>query len=108
MKETVVLKTDLKGLKLLGRGKVRDIYKVDDKLLLVASDRLSAFDVVMPDGPAIAGGVRGSRLPLRVGLGRVQGEGRGLWHLPTEGDARVGSASRADFHAGNQGGAGTA
>ncbi|MEK7598622.1 MAG: phosphoribosylaminoimidazolesuccinocarboxamide synthase, partial [Patescibacteria group bacterium] len=50
MKETVVLKTDLKGLKLLGRGKVRDIYKVDDKLLLVASDRLSAFDVVMPDG----------------------------------------------------------
>jgi phosphoribosylaminoimidazole-succinocarboxamide synthase len=37
-------------LKLLGRGKVRDIYDVDGKLLLVASDRLSAFDVVMPDG----------------------------------------------------------
>jgi phosphoribosylaminoimidazole-succinocarboxamide synthase len=37
-------------LKLLGRGKVRDIYEVDGKLLLVASDRLSAFDVVMPDG----------------------------------------------------------
>ncbi len=47
--ETVV-ETKLAGLTLLGRGKVRDIYEVDGKLLLVASDRLSAFDVVMPDG----------------------------------------------------------
>jgi phosphoribosylaminoimidazole-succinocarboxamide synthase len=45
-----VVETSLAGLKLLGRGKVRDIYEVDGKLLLVASDRLSAFDVVMPDG----------------------------------------------------------
>jgi len=45
-----VVETSLSGLKLLGRGKVRDIYEVDGKLLLVASDRLSAFDVVMPDG----------------------------------------------------------
>jgi phosphoribosylaminoimidazole-succinocarboxamide synthase len=37
-------------MKFLGRGKVRDIYEVDGMLLLVASDRLSAFDVVMPDG----------------------------------------------------------
>jgi phosphoribosylaminoimidazole-succinocarboxamide synthase len=37
-------------MKFIGRGKVRDIYEVDGKLLLVASDRLSAFDVVMPDG----------------------------------------------------------
>ena len=37
-------------LKLLARGKVRDIYAVDDEhLLLVTTDRLSAFDVVMPD-----------------------------------------------------------
>src|SRR5689334_4961029 len=37
-------------LRLLGRGKVRDIYEVDaERLLLVASDRLSAFDVVFPD-----------------------------------------------------------
>lgn len=50
MKESVVLETKLEGLKFLGRGKVRDIYEVDGKLLLVASDRLSAFDVVMPDG----------------------------------------------------------
>jgi phosphoribosylaminoimidazole-succinocarboxamide synthase len=45
-----VVETKLTGLTLLGRGKVRDIYEVDGKLLLVASDRLSAFDVVMPDG----------------------------------------------------------
>ena len=48
--QTTVVETSLSGLKLLGRGKVRDIYDVDGKLLLVASDRLSAFDVVMPDG----------------------------------------------------------
>ncbi len=45
-----VFETKLSGLTLLGRGKVRDIYEVNDKLLLVASDRLSAFDVVLPDG----------------------------------------------------------
>ena len=50
MSQTTVVETSLSGLKLLGRGKVRDIYEVDGKLLLIASDRLSAFDVVMPDG----------------------------------------------------------
>jgi len=45
-----VVETKLSGLTLVGRGKVRDIYEVEGKLLLVASDRLSAFDVVMPDG----------------------------------------------------------
>lgn len=39
------------GLPLLYRGKVRDLYQIDDQhLLIVASDRLSAFDVVLPDG----------------------------------------------------------
>ncbi len=38
----------LPGLTLYNRGKVRDIYAVDDKLLLVATDRISAFDVVLP------------------------------------------------------------
>lgn len=47
MAETVV-KTDIKGLKLLARGKVRDIYDLGDKLLIIATDRLSAFDVVLP------------------------------------------------------------
>jgi phosphoribosylaminoimidazole-succinocarboxamide synthase len=44
----VVLQTDFPGLKLLGRGKVRDIYELGDRLLIVATDRLSAFDVVLP------------------------------------------------------------
>ena len=43
-----ILTTEFKGLKLAGRGKVRDIYDFEDHLLIVASDRLSAFDVVLP------------------------------------------------------------
>ncbi len=38
----------LAGLTLYNRGKVRDIYDLDDKLLLVATDRISAFDVILP------------------------------------------------------------
>jgi phosphoribosylaminoimidazole-succinocarboxamide synthase len=49
MSGDVLLKSDFKGLDLVKRGKVRDIYDVDDKLLIVASDRMSAFDVVMDD-----------------------------------------------------------
>ncbi len=46
---SALYESHLKGLQLLGRGKVRDLYRVDeDHLLMVASDRLSAFDVVMP------------------------------------------------------------
>ncbi len=45
-----VFESDLPSLKRIARGKVRDIYAVgDDRLLLVASDRLSAFDVILPD-----------------------------------------------------------
>jgi phosphoribosylaminoimidazole-succinocarboxamide synthase len=45
-----VFETKLAGLQLLHRGKVRDVYALDDDLmLLVATDRLSAFDVVLPD-----------------------------------------------------------
>jgi phosphoribosylaminoimidazole-succinocarboxamide synthase len=44
-----LLKTVFPGLKLAGRGKVRDNYEVDGKLLIVATDRISAFDVVMPN-----------------------------------------------------------
>ncbi len=43
-----LFKTDFPGLHLLHRGKVRDIYKVGGYLLIVATDRLSAFDVVLP------------------------------------------------------------
>jgi phosphoribosylaminoimidazole-succinocarboxamide synthase len=44
-----LMETELPGLKLLKRGKVRDIYDMGDSLLMVASDRMSAFDVIMPD-----------------------------------------------------------
>jgi phosphoribosylaminoimidazole-succinocarboxamide synthase len=44
-----VAETSLPGLKLLGRGKVRDVYEADDRhLLIVATDRISAFDCVLP------------------------------------------------------------
>jgi phosphoribosylaminoimidazole-succinocarboxamide synthase len=39
--------TDYKELKLFRRGKVRDVYEIEDKLLIVATDRISAFDVIM-------------------------------------------------------------
>lgn len=50
MNETVVLSTNIEGLPPPRRGKVRDIYETKDHLLIVATDRVSAFDVVLPDG----------------------------------------------------------
>ena len=49
MTSQIVLTTEFKALKLKGRGKVRDIYDLGDRLLIVATDRMSAFDVVMPN-----------------------------------------------------------
>lgn len=43
-----ISETNFPGLKLRGRGKVRDIYELGDELLIVATDRLSAFDLVLP------------------------------------------------------------
>jgi len=45
-----LLSTDFKGLKLFKRGKVRDVYDLGNELLVVSSDRVSAFDVVLPCG----------------------------------------------------------
>ncbi|MDF1578952.1 MAG: phosphoribosylaminoimidazolesuccinocarboxamide synthase [Desulfobulbales bacterium] len=42
-----ITETNFKNLNLIHRGKVRDLYEVEDKLLMVATDRISAFDVVM-------------------------------------------------------------
>ena len=47
--KTSVSKTDFQELKLVKRGKVRDVYDLGEHLLMVATDRISAFDVVMPD-----------------------------------------------------------
>src|SRR6185369_6543952 len=52
-----VLHTNYPGLKFLKRGKVRDIYDLGEHLLIVATDRLSAFDVVMPQGIPFKGKV---------------------------------------------------
>ena len=49
MPHEVVLQTNL-PLPLFGRGKVRDTYDLDDRLLMVATDRLSAFDSILPNG----------------------------------------------------------
>ncbi len=48
--EKAVLKTEITEYPLYNRGKVRDIYEIDDKLLIISTDRLSAFDVILPNG----------------------------------------------------------
>jgi phosphoribosylaminoimidazole-succinocarboxamide synthase len=47
---SIVLESNLPGLKMVNRGKVRDIYDLGENLLIVTSDRLSAFDVIMNEG----------------------------------------------------------
>ncbi len=46
----IVIQTNFEDLKLVRRGKVRDVYEVGDNLLIVTTDRVSAFDVVLPNG----------------------------------------------------------
>ena len=46
----IVTSTDIKGLKKHATGKVRDIYDLGEHLLIIASDRISAFDVILPSG----------------------------------------------------------
>jgi len=50
MGSKVLLKTEFGDLKLFRRGKVRDVYDLGDKLLIVSTDRISCFDVVLPCG----------------------------------------------------------
>ncbi|MFH1339048.1 MAG: phosphoribosylaminoimidazolesuccinocarboxamide synthase [Candidatus Omnitrophota bacterium] len=50
MSAGVLLSTDFKDLRLFKRGKVRDVYDLDEELLIVATDRISCFDVVLPSG----------------------------------------------------------
>ncbi len=45
-----LLETELPGIPLINRGKVRDVYDLGDALLFVATDRISAFDVILPSG----------------------------------------------------------
>ncbi|MGD0614362.1 MAG: phosphoribosylaminoimidazolesuccinocarboxamide synthase [Verrucomicrobiota bacterium] len=50
MPDETVLQLDLPGIRKLKSGKVREMFDLGDRLLLVASDRISAFDVIMPNG----------------------------------------------------------
>ena len=52
-----IAQTNFENLELFRRGKVRDVYDLGDKLLIVATDRLSAFDVVLPDPIPMKGSV---------------------------------------------------
>lgn len=53
----VITQTNFTDLRLLNRGKVRDIYDFGDALLIVATDRISAYDVIMPNGIPFKGKV---------------------------------------------------
>lgn len=57
MKDNIVKETNFPTLKLFNRGKVRDIYDLGEYLLIVVSDRVSAFDVILPDGIPFKGAV---------------------------------------------------
>ncbi|MBI3991601.1 MAG: phosphoribosylaminoimidazolesuccinocarboxamide synthase [Candidatus Omnitrophica bacterium] len=57
MNKKILLSTDFRDLKLYKRGKVRDVYDLGDKLLIVSTDRISCFDVVLPSGIPYKGSV---------------------------------------------------
>ena len=57
MKTNIILNTDLPGLNLIKKGKVRDIYDIGEHYLIVSTDRLSAFDVIMAQGIPLKGKV---------------------------------------------------
>ncbi|MGR3319562.1 MAG: phosphoribosylaminoimidazolesuccinocarboxamide synthase [Candidatus Anammoxibacter sp.] len=54
---TIIKDTNFQNLKLFNKGKVRDIYDLGDHLLIVATDRISAFDVILPEGIPFKGTV---------------------------------------------------
>jgi phosphoribosylaminoimidazole-succinocarboxamide synthase len=49
-KTPIILQTEIPGVNLAARGKVRDVYSIDDRLVIVATDRISAFDYILPTG----------------------------------------------------------
>ena len=50
MTQDIITETSLTNLKLTHQGKVRDLYELEDKLLIVSTDRISAYDFVLPNG----------------------------------------------------------
>ena len=66
MTQSVVTETNLTNVPLFNRGKVRDLYDLDDKLLMISTDRISAFDYVLPDGIPCKGNVLDSVIGVLV------------------------------------------
>lgn len=89
---SVVLQTSIPGFP-VRRGKVRDVYDLGDKLLIVASDRISAFDVVMPNGIPCKGEVL-TRIS-QFWFGRLKGVAHHLIEL-IEGRAPAGFEPHLD------------
>ena len=50
MSQNVITETNLTNVTLANRGKVRDLYDLGEQLLIISTDRISAFDVVLPNG----------------------------------------------------------
>ena len=50
MSQNAITETSLTNLALANRGKVRDLYDLGEQLLIISTDRISAFDVVLPNG----------------------------------------------------------
>ncbi|MDD3087848.1 MAG: phosphoribosylaminoimidazolesuccinocarboxamide synthase, partial [Candidatus Omnitrophica bacterium] len=50
MAKQVLTGTDFRGMNIFRKGKVRDVYDLGDKLLIVSTDRISCFDVILPCG----------------------------------------------------------
>jgi phosphoribosylaminoimidazole-succinocarboxamide synthase len=50
IEEQIILETSLAGIERFSQGKVRDVYRLGDQLLIVATDRISAFDFILPTG----------------------------------------------------------
>ncbi len=70
MKESVILYSAIEGLELHRRGKVRDVYEAGDFYLIVSTDRLSAFDVVMNQGIPYKGKILNSMAVFWFGMTR--------------------------------------
>ena len=68
-----LIECELPGIPMISRGKVRDIFDLGDALLFVATDRLSAFDVVLPTGigSCMLKRIPISDLPVFLSGGRV-------------------------------------
>ena len=72
MSQNVITSTDLTNYTPLHRGKVRDLYDLGDELLIISTDRISAFDVVLPNGIPDKGKVLTGFIQILVQVHRIR------------------------------------